>query len=235
MKTAAATSEDIFQTQAHTWWDEEGPFKPLHQMNPTRLSFIVSNVCKHLKTDSIKGLRILDVGCGGGLLSEPLSRLGAKVVGIDLSKEAIDIAQKHAASHALDIDYRVANLKDLENEKFDVVVASEVIEHVDDYGDFMRDIANLLDANGCTVITTLNRTWKSLLLGIYVAENVLKWAPRGTHQHEKFLKPSELRHAMDQAGINLTKLQGLSFNPFEWKWELSGDMDINYFAFGVKG
>lgn len=184
--------------------------------------------------DSLHGLRILDVGCGGGLLCEPLTRLGAIVTGIDLSEEAIEVAKTHAQSHGLSIDYRVADLKDLQDAPFDVVIASEVIEHVEDPADFVKDIAGHLKKGGCTVITTLNRTWKSLILGIYVAENILRWAPKGAHEHEKFIKPSELHKLMEDAGLRMEKLQGLIFNPLKWQWELSKDMDINYFAFGVK-
>lgn len=221
----------IFDTLASQWWDEEGPFKPLHAMNPLRLEFILNHLQDHFKQFDIKGLRILDIGCGGGLLCEPLARLGAHVMGIDLSKEAIETAREHANKSGLSIDYKEGDLASMEESVFDVVIASEVIEHVNDPKVFVQQMARSLKKSGCAVITTLNRTPKSYLLGIIAAEYILKWAPRGTHEHHMFIRPSELNHFLEQAGMMLKELQGVVFNPLRWQWEFSKDMDVNYFSF----
>lgn len=223
----------VFEDNAHAWWDVEGVFKPLHMLNPKRMEFIVEHIQAHTQRDSLKGLHILDVGCGGGLICEPLSRLGAHVTGIDLSQKTIDVATSHALDHNLTIDYRVAPLETL-TETFDVIIASEVIEHVKDQAAFVKSIADRLKPGGCFVITTLNRTLKSKILGIWAAEYLLKWAPIGAHTHDLFVRPSELSHMCDRAGLKLTHLSGLTFNPLTWEFSLGKDMDINYFAFGVK-
>lgn len=225
--------QDIFQKFANEWWDPKGTFKPLHMMNPLRIQFIVDHVKAHFQRETIEKLKILDIGCGGGLICEPLARLGAHVTGIDLSKEAIEVAKAHAAEQELSITYLNQPLESLE-EKFDVIVASEVIEHIDDPQNFVKEIAKHLKPNGCFVITTLNRTLKSKILGIWVAENIINWAPKGAHQHEMFIKPSELYEMCEPADLKMTEITGVIFNPLRCAFEFSKDMDINYFAFGIK-
>ncbi len=225
---------DIFDSHAHAWWDEKGPFKPLHRINPLRLEFMIENIKKCFRVPDLKGLRILDAGCGGGLICEPLARLGAHVTGIDISKEAIKVAQDHAEQQGLTIDYHVMRLEDILDQSFDVVIASEVIEHVSHPDNFVKHLSRVLTSGGCTVLTTLNRTWKSFVFGIFTAENILKWAPKGTHHYEMFIKPSELNRSLERAGLHLTRLQGLVFRPLRWQWALDKNMDINYFALAVK-
>ncbi len=226
-------SSTVFSDFAGQWWDEQGPFKPLHQMNPLRLEFIINHI-KPLERENLEGITLLDVGCGGGLLSEPLARLGANVTGIDLSEEAIAVAQNHAKGEGLTIDYRNASLEAMKGASFDVVVASEVIEHVDDPKEFVRQMARVLKPKGCVILTTLNRTWKSYFLGICIAENILKWAPKGAHDHAMFIKPSEMNRFLEEADLRLKKLQGVIFNPLRWQWEFSDNLDVNYFAFAEK-
>lgn len=226
-------NQSVFHDHAKDWWNPEGTFKPLHMFHPLRMDFIVSHIKDHFEKDTLKDLNILDVGCGGGLICESLARLGVRVTGVDLSEEAIQVAKDHAKEGDLDIAYKVSSLSDIQ-EKFDVVIASEVIEHVEDQKSFVHDMANHLNPGGCFVITTLNRTLKSKILGIWAAEYILKWAPVGAHDHDFFVRPSELFKMCQESSLSLTQLSGLSFNPLTWEFNLSKDMDINYFAFGVK-
>lgn len=223
----------IFEDNAHDWWNEKGTFKLLHVMTPFRLMFIINHLKHFFKTDTIENLSILDVGCGGGLLCEPLARLGAHVTGIDQSIGAIAIAKDHAEKQELHIHYINQDLEKVPSHHFDVVIASEVIEHVMDQQKFMDDIARAVKKEGCVIITTLNRTIKSYALGILAAEYILGFAPPGTHDHQYFVKPSEMRSMMENSGLALQSLQGISFDPFSWSFKWSEDLSMNYFALGT--
>ncbi len=244
--TAAAASIDPaeiarFTAMADEWWDPAGKFRPLHQLNPARLRFIRDRLAGHFGRDALDlsplaGLRVLDIGCGGGLVSEPMARLGATVVGVDASEKNIAVARLHAEQGDLKIDYRVAAAEDLAaaGEAFDVVLALEIIEHVADIGSFMAACARLTRPGGALVFSTLNRTPQSFLFGIVGAEYLLRWLPRGTHQWNRFVRPSELAAALRPHGINLTALEGLSYQPLSESWRLSKDLSVNYLAFAVK-
>lgn len=231
-----------FTAMADAWWDPTGKFRPLHQINPVRMEFIRGNVCKHFGIDAnadlpFKGLDVLDVGCGGGLLSEPMARLGANMTSIDAGEKNVEIAKIHAGQSGLDIDYRNVYPEDLakEGKKFDVVLNMEVIEHVADPELFMAASALVLKENGCMVLSTMNRNLKSLLLGKVAAEYLLRWLPAGTHDWKKFLKPSELAHLIRPHGLEFSDLQGMVYNPFKDTWSLSKtDLDVNYLAFAEK-
>ncbi len=231
-----------FTAMADAWWDPTGKFRPLHQLNPARIEFIVSNVCKHLGLDEtaeqpFKGLDILDVGCGGGLLSEPMARLGANMTSIDAGEKNIEIAKIHAQQSGLDINYRNVYPEDLakEGKTYDVVLNMEVIEHVADTSAFLAASASVLKENGCMVLSTMNRNIKSLLLGKVAAEYVLRWLPVGTHDWKKFVKPSELARMVRPFGLEFTDMQGMVYNPFSDTWSLSKtDLDVNYVAFAAK-
>ena len=227
------TQQHIFEDKACDWWNEEGTFKLLHTMTPFRLMFILKHVKNHFNITTLQNLSILDVGCGGGLLCEPLTRLGACVTGIDQSTAAIAIAKDHAEKQALTIDYRRQDLEEMPSHHFDVVIASEVIEHVDDQRQFMNELSRVVKKGGCVILTTLNRTFKSYVLGILAAEYVLAFAPPGTHDHKAFVKPSEMRALMNNAGLSMISLQGLSFNPLSWSFQWSDDLSINYFSFAT--
>lgn len=228
-----------FTAMAETWWDPTGKFRPLHQINPVRVQFIKANVCRHFGLDPqadqpFKGLDVLDIGCGGGLLSEPMTRLGANMTSIDAGEKNVEIARIHAAQSGLEIDYRNVLPEDLANEgrKFDLVLNMEVIEHVADPQMFMAASSALLKDKGCMVLSTMNRNVKSLLLGKIAAEYVLRWLPAGTHDWKKFLKPSELARLVRPYGLEFTDLQGMVYNPFKDTWSLSRtDLDVNYLAF----
>lgn len=231
-----------FTAMAETWWDPTGKFRPLHQINPVRVQFIKANVCRHFGLDPqadlpFKGLDVLDIGCGGGLLSEPMARLGANMTSIDAGDKNVEIAKIHAAQSGLEIDYRNVLPEDLANEgrKFDLVLNMEVIEHVADPEMFMAASSALLKDKGCMVLSTMNRNFKSLLLGKIAAEYVLRWLPAGTHDWKKFLKPSELARLVRPYGLEFTDLQGMVYNPFKDTWSLSStDLDVNYLAFAEK-
>ncbi len=230
-----------FAAMADAWWDPGGKFRPLHQLNPVRLRFIRDRVCAHLGRDPLEprpleGLRLLDVGCGGGLLCEPLTRLGARVTGIDAAGENIGIAGHHAAGAGLEIDYRHATAEDLARagESFDVVVNMEVVEHVAAPGAFLETCASLVAPGGSSVIATLNRTPKSFLLAIVGAEYVLRWLPRGTHDWRKFLRPSELAAHLRGTGLEIEVMTGVDYNPLDTSWRLSRGLEVNYMVFAVK-
>lgn len=231
-----------FTAMADAWWDPTGKFRPLHQLNPARIQFIKNNVCRHFGLDAnadlpFKGLDVLDVGCGGGLLSEPMARLGATMTSIDAGEKNVEIAKIHAAQTGLDIDYRNVLPEDLarEGKRFDVVLNMEVIEHVSDPELFMAASSSVLKANGCMVLSTMNRNIKSLLLGKVAAEYLLRWLPVGTHDWKKFMKPSELARLVRPHGLEFTDLQGMVYNPFKDVWSLSKtDLDVNYLAFAEK-
>jgi 2-polyprenyl-6-hydroxyphenyl methylase/3-demethylubiquinone-9 3-methyltransferase len=243
--TAAASIDPAeiarFSAMAEEWWDPAGKFRPLHQLNPARLRFIRDRLAGHFGRDALgpsplAGLRVLDIGCGGGLVSEPMARLGATVVGIDASEKNVSIARAHAEQGGLSIDYRNAAAAELAaaGERFDVVVALEVIEHVADIGSFIGACAQLARPGGALVFSTLNRTPQSFLFGIVGAEYVLRWLPRGTHQWNRFVRPSELAAAFRPHALTITALEGLTYQPLAERWHLSRDLSVNYLAFAVK-
>jgi 2-polyprenyl-6-hydroxyphenyl methylase/3-demethylubiquinone-9 3-methyltransferase len=224
-----------FSALAATWWDPRGDMGMLHKFNPVRLSFIKEAVCRQFKRDakrldSLSGLRVLDIGCGGGILSEPLARLGASVVGADPAAANIEAARLHAAAGALAIDYRVATAEALADasERFDIVLAMEVVEHVADVDLFVRRCAEMVKPGGLMIAATINRTLKSFALAIVGAEYVLRWIPRGTHRWDKFVTPDELEPAMRAAGLRAIDESGVIYNLLADRWQLSSDMDVNY-------
>lgn len=230
-----------FAAIAAEWWDPTGKFRPLHQLAPVRMAFIRDHLVAHFGLDDtltapFKGLRVLDVGCGGGLVSEPLARLGASVTAIDAAAESIEIARLHAAEAGLDIDFRCAQPEDLarENLSFDIVVSLEVVEHVADLDAFMQAIAAMVRPGGGMVLSTINRTVKSLALAKVMAEYVLRWLPAGTHDWRKFIKPSELASDLRGAGMEVTALEGMSYQPISDIWSRSRDLGVNYLAFAEK-
>lgn len=238
-----ADPEDVarFAAIAEEWWDPTGKFRPLHQLAPVRMAFIRDRLVAHFGLDDtlaapFKGLRILDVGCGGGLVSEPLARLGASVTAIDAAARNIEVAKLHAEGAGLDIDFRNAQPEDLAREglSFDVVVSLEVVEHVADLDAFMHAIAAMVRPGGGMVLSTINRTVKSLALAKVMAEYVLRWLPAGTHDWRKFVKPSELATGLRRAGMAVTVLDGMSYQPVSDIWRLSDDLGVNYLAFAVK-
>jgi len=230
-----------FSRLAGQWWDARGPMAALHRLNPVRLSYIRDRAAAHFgreakRLDSLSGLRILDIGCGGGILSEPLARLGASVVGVDPSQANIAVAQHHAAQAGLAIDYRAATAEALADggESFDAVLAMEVVEHVADVGLFVDLAASLVKPGGLLFAATLNRTMKSFALAIVGAEYILRWLPRGTHQWDKFVTPNELEIAIAQAGLDVADQTGVIYNLFADRWQLSSDMDVNYMIVAEK-
>jgi 2-polyprenyl-6-hydroxyphenyl methylase/3-demethylubiquinone-9 3-methyltransferase len=224
-----------FSRLAAEWWDPHGGMAMLHKFNPVRLGYIRDEACRHFdrdpkRIDCLSGLRMLDIGCGGGILCEPLARLGASMVGADPSESNIEAARLHAAQSGLAIDYRATTAEDLAEagERFDVVLAMEVVEHVADLALFVRLAAGMVKPGGLMVAATLNRTLKSFALAIVGAEYVLRWLPRGTHQWEKFVTPNELEIALERGGLRVTDEQGVVYNLFADRWQLSSDMDVNY-------
>lgn len=234
MSSIDAKEISNFSKDASHWWDPKGPFKPLHQLNPVRLAYIREAVCKHFKRDllSLKpftGLDILDIGCGGGLVTEPMARLAATVTGADADPVAIGVAQDHAAQSGLEINYVNAPAEDI-NQRFDIVLALEIIEHVNDPARFIQNCAKLCKSGGLVIVSTLNRTPKSYALGIIAAEKLLRWVPTGTHQWKKFVKPSELAQFCRNAELTPVDISGLIFNPLKGEFAMSKtDMDVNYF------
>ncbi|KAG1335288.1 ubiquinone biosynthesis O-methyltransferase, mitochondrial [Cocos nucifera] len=233
-----------FSAIAETWWDFEGPFKPLHLMNPTRISFVRSTLCRHFKKDPycarpFQGLKIIDVGCGGGILSEPLARMGATVTGIDAAEKNIKIARIHAASDPLtsSIEYICTTAEELVkgNKKFDAVISLEVIEHVADTLEFCKSLAALTAPTGATVISTINRSVRSYATAIIAAEYLLNWLPKGTHQWSRFLTPEELVLILQRASISVQEMAGFVYNPLTGEWSLSDDTSVNFIVFGTKG
>lgn len=236
MRTVNTQEINHFAKDSAQWWDEGGPFQPLHALNPVRLSYIKDQICTHFerKMDDLgayRGLSILDIGCGGGLVCEPLSRLGGTVTGVDADAGAIKAAQDHAAMMGLSIDYRVAASEDLVHEKprFDIVLALEVMEHVDQVDLFVRHCAALCKPGGLMIFSTLNRTARSFLLGKVAAEYILGWVPRGTHDWKKFIRPSELARLVRDHGATPINTTGMVFNPLSRGFALSPDVSVNYF------
>ena len=231
-----------FEAMAAEWWNPNGKFKPLHQMNPCRLDYITSQIAAEFDRDltaplPFKGLRILDIGCGGGLLSEPMARLGADVVGADAAPRNIPVAAVHAQKAGLIIDYRHTTAEDLAaaNEQFDVVLNMEVVEHVADPGAYLTACQQLLKPGGLMLCSTLNRNVKSYGMAIIGAEWVMRWLPKGTHDWSKFITPDELYSLIRSAGLDPVDRKGMVFNPVKWSWSLSArDLSCNYVTASIK-
>jgi 2-polyprenyl-6-hydroxyphenyl methylase/3-demethylubiquinone-9 3-methyltransferase len=245
MAGARSTIDDAevaqFSRLSGQWWDPRGPMAMLHKFNPVRLGYIRDRAAAHFgrdakRLDSLAGLRMLDIGCGGGILSEPLARLGAAIVGADPAERNIAVARDHAAQAGLSIDYRCTTAEALAEagEAFDVVLAMEVVEHVADVALFVDICASMVKPDGLMVVATLNRTMKSFALAIVGAEYVLRWLPRGTHQWDKFVTPNELDIAIAQSGMALTDETGVIYNLLADRWQLSTDMDVNYMVVAEK-
>lgn len=223
-----------FSQLSEQWWDPKGKMAPLHKINPLRLAYIRDAVCRKFdrnpkSLNCLSGLRILDIGCGAGLLCEPLARLGAQVVGVDPSETNIAVAKLHADRSHLLIDYRCTTVEDINpRERFDIVLAMEVVEHVADVGLFLDHCTALLKPASMMVVSTINRNWKSFALAIVGAEYVLRWLPRGTHQWDKFVTPAEITHHLDRNKLTITDQAGVVYSPIADKWSLSSDMDVNY-------
>ncbi len=231
---------DQFSRIADAWWDTEGDFRPLHRLNPARIAFIRDHLVRHFGGTGgltpFDGLELLDIGCGGGLITEPMARLGAKVTGVDASPQNIDVASVHAAQSGLKIDYRCDTAEALaaEGRQFDVVLALEIIEHVADRALFVASCAALVKPGGVVILSTLNRTVKSLALGIVAAEYILRWVPRGTHDWRKFVRPHELAADLRASGLVLRDLAGLDFDPKTAGWRLAPRPSVNYLMFATK-
>ncbi|WP_027486857.1 bifunctional 2-polyprenyl-6-hydroxyphenol methylase/3-demethylubiquinol 3-O-methyltransferase UbiG [Allorhizobium undicola] len=226
---------DRFSAMAAEWWDPTGKFKPLHKINPVRLAYIRDKVSENFGRDPLSnkpltGLRFLDIGCGGGLLSEPVARMGADVLGADASAKNIGIASTHAAQTGVQVDYRAITAEELAaaGETFDVVLNMEVVEHVADVEYFISTCATMVRPGGMMLISTINRTMKAAALAIGACEYVLRWLPRGTHQYEKLVRPEELERPISSAGMDVVETTGVFFNPFLNRWNLSSDTDVNY-------
>ncbi|HTT97597.1 MAG TPA: bifunctional 2-polyprenyl-6-hydroxyphenol methylase/3-demethylubiquinol 3-O-methyltransferase UbiG [Rhizomicrobium sp.] len=224
-----------FSAIADEWWDPTGKFAPLHKFNPVRLGFIRDAVANHFGRDSksltpFAGLSLLDIGCGGGLLSEPMARLGFTVLGADASERNVRTASVHAAATGIPVTYRATTAEALADEGlvFDVVLNMEVVEHVADLRSYLRSCAALVKPGGLMFVATLNKTLKSLALAKIGAEYVLGWLPRGTHDWSRFIEPTKLRAILEETGLEIKKEQGVAFDPLSWNWKLSSDMDVNY-------
>ena len=235
MKSNSINKQEIekFSKIATEWWSPNGKFKPLHKFNPIRIQYLKENIIEHFKLKQssrpLKKINILDIGCGGGLLSEPMSRLGANVTAIDASKKNIEVAKFHAKKNNLKINYLCSSPEKLNiKKKFDVILNMEIIEHVDDINFFIKKSSNLLKKNGLMFVATLNKTFKSYLFAIIGAEYILRWLPIGTHDWEKFVKPDELVNLGKKFNLKLKKLNGIEFNPIMDKWYLSNDKSVNY-------
>jgi 2-polyprenyl-6-hydroxyphenyl methylase/3-demethylubiquinone-9 3-methyltransferase len=244
-KTADRTIDDRevarFDRLGEQWWDVRGPMAALHKFNPARLAYIRDHAAAHFgrdisRRDSLAGLRMLDIGCGGGILCEPLARLGAAVIGIDPAANNIAVAERHAVQAGLAIDYRTATAETLAaaGESFDIVLAMEVVEHVTDVGLFVTLAAALVKPGGLLFVATINRTMKSFALAIVGAEYILRWLPRGTHQWEKFVTPDELESAIVNSGLSLIDAAGVSYDLFADRWRQTADMDVNYMVVAEK-
>ena len=241
MKTNTINKKEIekFSKIAEEWWDPNGKFKPLHNFNPLRISYLRDNIIKTFniqKKDKIlSGVKILDIGCGGGLLCEPMSRLGAEVFGMDASEKNIEVAKIHAKKSNLNIKYLCSSPEKFKSDlKFDVILNMEIIEHVEDVDFFLKSCTKFLKKNGIMFVATLNKTLKSYLFAIIGAEYILKWLPIGTHEWEKFVKPEELINITKKYDLTLNDLRGVKLNLFTNNWELSNDKSVNYIAKFIK-
>ena len=229
-----------FSRLAEEWWDVNGKFKPLHMFNPIRIEYITENIKKHFKlekdkSDYLEGLNILDIGCGGGLISEPMARLGANVTGIDASKKNINIAKLHSKKNDLKINYLHTSPENLKYiEKFDIILNLEIVEHVDNVNLYIRSCYKLLKKNGLMFTATLNRSFISYIKAIIGAEYILRWLPIGTHDWNKFIKPEELEKFLSDEKFSTLDIKGLKFNPFLKKWSKSSDLSVNYIISSLK-
>ena len=230
---------DKFSKMANEWWDPEGKFKPLHKFNPTRIKYIKENIINNFKLKNklrpLSGINILDIGCGGGLLSEPMSRMGANVTGIDASDKNIKIAKLHSKKNKLKINYLCSSPEKLKiTKKFDVILNMEIVEHVEDIDFFLKSCSKLLKKNGLMFVATINKTLKSYIFAIVGAEYVLRWLPIGTHEWEKFVKPEDLKKILMKYDLSLNKLEGMNFNIIKDEWSISKDLSVNYIAKFIK-
>jgi 2-polyprenyl-6-hydroxyphenyl methylase / 3-demethylubiquinone-9 3-methyltransferase len=230
-----------FERLANDWWDETGALAALHKLNPVRLTYIRDRLCAHLGRDparpeALEGLAVLDVGCGGGILCEPLARLGAEVTGIDLVPANLAVARQHARVARLDVSYRETSVEEIAaaGERFDLVCAMEVVEHVSDVPGFLASCAEVVRPSGALVLATLNRTLRSFALGIVAAEYILGWVPRGTHQWTRFLRPSKVARALRQNRLRMVHLTGVTYDPLRDRFRLSPDPAVNYMLFAVR-
>ncbi len=228
-----------FSKIASEWWDPEGKFKPLHKFNPIRIRYIKENIIKNFKlknkTKPLSGINILDIGCGGGLLSEPMSRMGANVTGIDASDRNIKIAKLHSKKNKLNINYICTSPEKLKiKKKFDVILNMEIVEHVEDIDFFLKSCSALLKKNGLMFVATINKTLKSYVFAIIGAEYVLRWLPIGTHEWEKFVKPEDLKKTLMKYDLSLNKLDGMNFNIISDEWSISRDLSVNYIGKFIK-
>ena len=241
MKTNTINKKEIekFSRIAEEWWDPSGKFKPLHKFNPIRIKYIKDNLIEHFKLQKnnkpLKNLQLLDIGCGGGLLSEPMSRLGANVVGIDASLNNIKVAKHHLKKSKLNIKYLNCSPENLKtSKKFDVILNMEIVEHVEDIDFFLKSCSKLLKKNGLMFVATINKTLKSYIFAIVGAEYVLRWLPIGTHEWEKFVKPEDLKKILMKYDLSLNKLEGMNFNIIKDEWSISRDLSVNYIAKFIK-
>jgi 2-polyprenyl-6-hydroxyphenyl methylase/3-demethylubiquinone-9 3-methyltransferase len=230
---------DKFSKMADEWWDPEGKFKPLHKFNPTRIKYIKENIINNFKLKNkfkpLSGINILDIGCGGGLLSEPMSRMGANVTGIDASDKNIKIAKLHSKKSKLKINYLCSSPEKLKiTKKFDVILNMEIVEHVENIDFFLNSCSKLLKKNGLMFVATINKTLKSYIFAIVGAEYVLRWLPIGTHEWEKFVKPEDLKKILTKYDLSLNKLEGMNFNIIKDEWSISRDLSVNYIAKFIK-
>ena len=222
-----------FSKIAEEWWNPNGKFKPLHNFNPIRIKYIKENIIKDFKIKPsekpLRKINLLDIGCGGGLLSEPMCRLGANVVGIDASAKNIKVAKFHAKKNKLKIDYKITSPEKLKTKvKFDIILNMEIVEHVENVDFFIEESAKLLKKNGVMFVATLNKTLKSYVFAVIGAEYILKWLPIGTHDWEKFIKPNDLINISEKNGLSLKKLDGMKFNILDNSWKVSDDTSVNY-------
>ena len=230
---------DKFSKMADEWWDPEGKFKPLHKFNPIRIKYIKENIINNFKLKNkskpLSGINILDIGCGGGLLSEPMSRMGANVMGIDASDKNIKIAKLHSKKNKLKINYLCSSPEKLKiKKKFDVILNMEIVEHVEDIDFFLKSCSNLLKKNGLMFVATINKTLKSYVFAIVGAEYILRWLPIGTHEWEKFVKPEDLKKILIKYNLSLYKLDGMNFNIIKDEWNISKDLSVNYIGKFIK-
>ncbi len=224
-----------FSNMADEWWDPHGKFKPLHKFNPIRIKYIKENIIRQFKIKNknkpLSGINILDIGCGGGLLSEPMCRLGANVTGIDASIKNIKISKLHAKKDKLKINYICSSPEKLKiSKKFDVILNMEIVEHVEDISFFLKSCSKLLNKNGLMFVATINKTLKSYVFAIVGAEYVLRWLPIGTHDWEKFVKPEELKEILSKNNLSLKKFDGMHFNIIKDEWSITNDLSVNYIA-----
>ncbi len=228
-----------FSKMASEWWNPEGKFKPLHKFNPIRINYIKENIVNNFKLKNknkpLKGISILDIGCGGGLLSEPMSRMGANVTGIDASDKNVKIAKLHSKKNKLKINYLCSSPEKLKvKKKFDVILNMEIVEHVEDIDFFLKSSSKHLKKNGLMFVATINKTLKSYIFAIVGAEYILRWLPIGTHEWEKFVKPDDLQKILTKYNLSLSKLDGMNFDILNDEWNISSDLSVNYISKFIK-